>query len=235
VGGRNWKVPALLICAAFVGTAVILFKRAPNTDAAAQKDLEQKVASAPLSSPEIHGASQSTLDAAQVQPAPVSGTSAPSPINGGPSPYERAVRHLQSQSDAAPTLARLARAHANIANAEDDPEWTRPTERQLFDFIYAQPEMNGLEIVSVVCRKTGCELQLLGTMNDNARSRSGEGPGGWQAALRRLPASTLSSSLTLQNLFVTRDADLVVYVTVLGRKPIATSTNSPAADASSSQ
>jgi len=90
-------------------------------------------------------------------------------------------------------------------------------EQDLWRFIFAQPEGGGVEVPVLECRANGCEIQVLGVMND-AKMRSGGEVAGWQAIVGRLKASDLSRSLKLAGTMMATIGDRTVYITTLERQ-----------------
>jgi hypothetical protein len=112
---------------------------------------------------------------------------------------------------------RLREMHESVLAVEDEPSWTRPTEKAIRDFIYSQPEAGSLEISSIACRKNGCEIQVLAALNDIARGSPPQT--GWQLIVRRLKGSALGKSLEFEQDLMGSAADRSVYITVLRRVP----------------
>jgi hypothetical protein len=142
---------------------------------------------------------------------------APAPRSPATSPYEIALEQFREEQPGGSFRKSLTQAHERIMNAQDDPAWTRAMERQLADFIYGQPEAAGLEISSIVCRSIGCEIQILGAIDD-AKPVSPRSVPGWQAIVARLRVAHLSPHLEVGHTFVIRAFDRTAYITALNRR-----------------
>jgi beta-lactamase regulating signal transducer with metallopeptidase domain len=113
-------------------------------------------------------------------------------------------------------LASLVYAHDKVARAQDDPAWARPTERQLLDALWADPlSIAGkLDINSVACRKSGCEVQWY---ENNPSAKPGDLPA-WIQAVERIQKSALGAAIELGANFGSRYGDRIMYVTTFTRK-----------------
>lgn len=77
--------------------------------------------------------------------------------------YDYVVERLRRQSEsgsqgATVLLERVIELRLGFLEAADDPEWSRPTEAELYRYLMSQ--VGSLEVSSIVCRGAGCELQL---------------------------------------------------------------------------
>lgn len=69
-------------------------------------------------------------------------------------PYEIIMADRSEQSAATIMFFRN-----KILSSEDEPQWTRPIERELFAFITQLPESDSTIVESITCRSAGCEVQ----------------------------------------------------------------------------
>lgn len=54
----------------------------------------------------------------------------------------------------------LAYFRSRVFGSEDDPDWARPMERKLFDYVLQLPDADTTQVSSIECRSWGCEMQL---------------------------------------------------------------------------
>jgi beta-lactamase regulating signal transducer with metallopeptidase domain len=112
-------------------------------------------------------------------------------------------------------LASFVHAHEKVARAEDDPEWARPMERRLREAIAADPAGESLEVSSVSCRKTGCELQFF----DDSPSFEQTNLPAWIQIEEHLRKSELGAALEMDANFGSKYGNRVMYLTTFKRKP----------------
>jgi hypothetical protein len=111
--------------------------------------------------------------------------------------------------------AALTHYHEKVAGAEDDPAWARPMEQRVRKAILADPVAERLQIASVACRKTGCEVQLFET---HPSAKPTDLPA-WFQAVERIRKSDLGAAIEMAATFGARDGDRIMYVTTFKRKP----------------
>ena len=112
-------------------------------------------------------------------------------------------------------LASLVHAHQKIAGAADDPEWARPMERRLREALAADPAGESLDVRSISCRKTGCELQFF---DANPSSAHNNLPA-WVQVVERIRKSELGAALEMDANFGSKYGERVMYLTTFKRKP----------------
>lgn len=81
--------------------------------------------------------------------------------------YFRVLAAMQAIPQAAAQLRPLMAWHESFVLTPDDPDWGRPMERALREFVQKQSALGHLEITSISCRSENCEVQLLGELSDS--------------------------------------------------------------------
>lgn len=82
------------------------------------------------------------------------------------SPYEAIVEHLMKANPESVIAQQLMMYRSQVLDASDEPEWSRPMERSLYSFIMGLENIGSLEVSSIACSGTGCELQMTTDTND---------------------------------------------------------------------
>ena len=111
-------------------------------------------------------------------------------------------------------LAALTSAHQKIIGAADDPDWARPTERQLREALYADPAGAKLDIRSLACRKSGCEVQFFETNP----SLNPADPPAWLQAVERLKLTDLGAAIGFDANFFWKSGNSVMFVMTFRRR-----------------
>ena len=111
--------------------------------------------------------------------------------------------------------ATLTHYHEKVASAEDDPAWARPMEQRMRKAFLADPAAERLQIASVACRKSGCEVQSFET---HPSAKPTDVPV-WFQAMERIRKSALGAAIEMDATFGSRDDDRIMYVTTFKRKP----------------
>lgn len=73
-------------------------------------------------------------------------------------PYDALVKMMMMDENTEAFARNLTFYHAELMSSDDDPNWTRSMERELYKYVVRTS--NAAEVVSLVCRKSGCEMQL---------------------------------------------------------------------------
>jgi hypothetical protein len=74
---------------------------------------------------------------------------------------------MQAVPRAAAQLRPLMAWHESFVVAPDDPDWGRPMEQALREFVQKESAFGHMEITSISCRSENCEVQLLGELSDS--------------------------------------------------------------------
>lgn len=115
-------------------------------------------------------------------------------------PYEIIMADRSEQS-----AAMLMFFRNKILSSEDEPQWTRPMERELFAYITQLPESDSTIVESITCRSAGCEVQSSHDAHTQAAKR-------WLLGLEKqfsslqpsLDAGEVSGGRLFQLTFLTR-------------------------------
>jgi hypothetical protein len=156
-----------------------------------------------------------------IAPKPVSspsdapGAAVPSSAHGA---YGMLIERFRNLQGAEKLVTDLTQTHETFMSTPDDPTWARDMEQRIAELINGQPEAASLEISSITCRSLGCEIQVLGTLND-AKLLANGAIGGWQAVTARVRNSRLLPAIEVQQTFVAGVADRTAYITMLRRLP----------------
>jgi beta-lactamase regulating signal transducer with metallopeptidase domain len=129
--------------------------------------------------------------------------------------YQLMVDQWQGYPTESRQLAALAHAHGKVAGAQDDPEWARPIERRLREAISADPAAQPMDVRSIACRKTGCELQWF----DNNPSVKPTDLPPWIQVVEHIRKSELGAAIEMDANFGSKYGASVMYVTTFKRKP----------------
>jgi hypothetical protein len=111
-------------------------------------------------------------------------------------------------------LTALVHAHEKVAGAQDDPAWARPIEQRMLEAFSSDPLAKKLDIISVACRRVGCEVQLF---ESNPSAKQTEIPA-WFQVLDRMKKSDLGAAIEMDANFGARYGASVMYVATFKRK-----------------
>jgi hypothetical protein len=81
--------------------------------------------------------------------------------------YSRVLAAMQAVPEAAAQLPPLMAWHESFVLTPDDPNWARPMEQALKEFLQKQSAVGHLDITSISCRSENCEVQILGELSDS--------------------------------------------------------------------
>jgi hypothetical protein len=70
-------------------------------------------------------------------------------------PYEIMMSRMGKQN-----AAMVLHQRHKILSSEDDPQWARPMEKELFAYVLQMADSDSTIVESITCRSAGCELQL---------------------------------------------------------------------------
>lgn len=106
------------------------------------------------------------------------------------SPIELMTESYRASGSNAVFATDLLQRHRQIKDSADDPSWSRDAERKLWDMIALEPEVRAFQVASIVCRTSGCEIQVF--------ANSGEAADAWNGLISKfkqaIPFGVLTSS-----------------------------------------